>query len=47
MFDQQLLQNTHHRGQLELEKHGRLHNTEKAHDDYNLQMMNERKAREK
>lgn len=47
MFDQQLLQNTHHRGELEMEKHHRLHKVEKAHDDYNLQMAEERKLREK
>lgn len=47
MFDQQLLQNTYQRGQLELEKHDRLHNVEKAHDGYNLQMAEERKNRER
>ena len=47
MFDQQLLQNTYYRGQLELEKHDRLHNMERAHDNYNLQQAEERKQREK
>lgn len=47
MFDQQLLQNTHHRGQLEMEKHQRLHQMERAHDCDNLQMANERKERER
>ena len=37
MFDQALLTNTKHRAQLQLEKHSRLHNMEKAHDNYNLQ----------
>ena len=41
MFDQQLLQNTHHRGQLEMEKHDRLHVMEKATDDFNLQASND------
>lgn len=47
MFDQQILENTQHRGQLELEKRNRLFNMEKATDDHNLQMANERKNREK
>lgn len=47
MFDQQLLENTRHRGQLEFEKKNRLQTMEKATDDYNLQMVNERKNREK
>lgn len=45
MFDQQLLTNTHHRGQLQIEKKTRLFNMEKATDDHNLQMANERKNR--
>jgi hypothetical protein len=47
MFDQQMLENTKQRGQLEVEKKNRLFNMEKATDDHNLQMANERKNREK
>ena len=35
-FDNQLLHNTHQRGQLELLKKERLHEVERAHDQFNL-----------
>lgn len=47
MFDQQLLENTRQRGQLEIEKKDRLFNMEKATDNHNIQSWNERKSKEK
>ena len=38
-FDQQLLLNTHQRGQLDMEYKQRSHEVEKAHDNYNLNLV--------
>lgn len=45
MFDQQTLENNRQRGQLEFAKKNRLIEMEKAHDDTNTQLANERKNR--
>lgn len=47
MYDQQLLANTRHRAELELEKSERLFNVNRATDQHNLQAAEERKRREK
>ena len=46
-YDQQLLRTNQHRGQLEMTKHQRLHEMERAHDEFNLNAANEKKQREK
>ena len=46
-FDNQLLKVTQQRGQLEMNKHQRLHEMERAHDQFNLNAAEEKRQREK